>query len=277
MHHKINRLFFIILFVSAILIFNSCGGLFERHTEISNSIGVDTVFDKTKSPYLIRGDVTIPANITLTVEPGVVLEFSGNNKLNIEGTFKAIGTESDPIVFKQLGKYYMTGWYGLVFKSKQANDASIVKYGNISQARFAIYCDGGSPQISYCTITANEIGIHLWNSNAVVSHNKISGNAQHGLYIGSLSPTISNNLITQNNRGIVCDFAPTPNIQQNDVYGNTEYDFYVMRTENDIQASNNWWGGTNEPAIRQKIFDKQKDGSVGNANINPIALKPFIQ
>jgi parallel beta-helix repeat protein len=277
MRNQICIVFFIVILVSSTLIYTGCGGLFERHTEISNIIGIDTILDKNKSPYLIRGDITIPANVTLTVEPGVILEFSGNNKVNIEGTFRAEGTESDPIIFKQLGKYYITGWYGLIFKSKKANDTSVVKYGNISQARFAIYCDGGSPQISYCTITGNEIGVHLWNSNAIVSNNKISNNLQHGLYIGSLSPTINNNLITANNRGIVCDFAPNPNIQQNDVYGNTEYDFYVMRSENDIQIPNNWWGTTNEPAIRQKIFDKQKDGSVGNIYINPISLKPFTQ
>ncbi|MFB3895085.1 MAG: right-handed parallel beta-helix repeat-containing protein [bacterium] len=277
MNYRISRILSVIFIISGLCILNSCGGLLQQHTEISNIIGQDMVLAKQQSPYLIRGDVTIPENVTVTVEPGVVLDFSGNNKITVEGTFKAIGTESDPIIYKQYGKYYISGWYGLVFKSKKANDSSIVKYGNICQARFAIYCDGGSPQISYCTITANEIGIHLWNSNAVVSHNKISGNAQHGLYIGSLSPTISNNVITQNNRGIVCDFAPTPNIQQNDVFGNTEYDFYVMRTENDIQAPNNWWGSTNEPAIRQKIFDKQKDGSVGNVYINPIAVKPFTQ
>jgi parallel beta-helix repeat protein len=256
---------------------NGCGGLFEHPTEITNGIDKDTVWDKQKSPYLLRGDITIQANSTLTIEPGVVLEFSGNNKFIVEGTLRAEGTANNPIIFKQSGKYFISGWYGIVFKSKNPKDNSVLKYGNIYQARFAIYCDGGSPQISYCTITANNIGVHLWNSNAIISNNKISDNIENGLYIGSMNPTITNNLITMNNRGIVCDYAPNPNIQQNDVYGNAEYDFYVSRTENDIQAPNNWWGTTNEPAIRQKIFDKQKDGSVGNVMINPIALKPFTQ
>lgn len=268
----------IILFMVFIsLNISGCGGLLQSYTEINSGIDKDTVWDKKQSPYLLRGDITVQANRTLTIEPGVVVTFSGNNKLIVEGTLRAEGTSANPIIFRQSGKYYITGWYGIVFKNKNVKDVSVLKYGNIYQARFAIYCDGGSPQISYCTITGNNAGVHLWNSNAIISNNTITDNIEHGLYIGSLNPTITNNLITRNVRGIICDYAPNPNIQQNDIFSNSEYDFYVNRSENDIQATNNWWGTTNETAIRQKIFDKQKNGEVGNVYINPISQHPFNQ
>lgn len=266
-----------ILYFCLVIIISGCGELFEKQTEIDNGIGRDTVWDKAHSPYFLRGDIVIPANTTLTIQPGVVVKFSGNNKLRVEGILKAEGTADNPIWFQQAGQYYISGYYGLVFIKKQSLSNSMLKNCIITQARFAVYCDGDSPQISYCIITGNNVGIHLWNSNANISNNKITENTEHGLYIGSMNPTVSHNLITQNGRGIVCDYAPNPYIQQNDIFNNTEYDFYVLRTDNDIQASNNWWGIMDEGVIRQKIFDKQKDGSVGNVIINPIAQRPFTK
>lgn len=260
-----------------VIFISGCGDLFQKQTEIIDGIGKDTVWDKAHSPYLLRNDIVIPANLTLTIEPGVIVMFSGNNKLRIEGTLRAEGTAVDPIWYRQVGKYYVSGYYGLVFASKQLQSNSILKNCIITQAQFAIYCDGDSPQISYCTITGNNVGVHLWNSNASISNNKISDNIEHGLYVGSMSPTVTHNLITQNGRGIVCDYAPTPFIQQNDIYANAEYDFYLSRTENNIMIPNNWWGISDETAIRHKIYDKQTDGSLGNVSITPIAQQAFTQ
>jgi parallel beta-helix repeat protein len=247
-----------------------CGDLLQKQTEIINGIDKDTVWDKAHSPYYLRGDILIPVNTTLTIEPGTIVTFSGNNKLKVEGILKAKGTTPDPIWFRQAGKYFISGYYGIVFAGKQPKSNSILANCIITQARFAVYCDGDSPQITYCTITGNNEGVHLWNSNASVAHNNISNNNEDGVYIGSMNPTFINNLITGNWRGIVCDYAPNPYIQQNDIFGNTEYDFYLSRTEHDIYAQNNWWGIIDEQAIRQKIYDKQKDGALGNVIISPI-------
>ena len=260
-----------------VIFLSGCGDLFEKVTEIGNGIDKDTVWDKAHSPYFLRGDIVIPVKTTLTIEPGVKVTFSGNNKLKVEGTLIAQGTSLDPIWFRQAGRYYVSGYYGLVFTNKQAQAQSKLSNCIITQARFAVYCDGDSPQISYCTITGNNVGVHLWNSNAVISNNRISGNIENGLYIGSMQPSIINNLITDNGRGIVCAYAPNPVIQKNDIFGNQEYEFYISKTESDIIAADNYWGVTDEPTVRQKIYDKAKDGSLGNVSITPIALKPFYQ
>lgn len=51
------------------------------------------------SPYEIQGEITIPDGLTLTIEPGVMVEFQGHYKLNVQGRLFAIGTENDTIVF----------------------------------------------------------------------------------------------------------------------------------------------------------------------------------
>ena len=37
------------------------------------------------SPYEIQGEITIPDSSTLTIEPGVLVEFQGHYKLIVEG------------------------------------------------------------------------------------------------------------------------------------------------------------------------------------------------
>ena len=51
------------------------------------------------SPYEIQGEITIPDGLTLTIEPGVLVEFQGHYKLNVQGRLLAVGTETDTIVF----------------------------------------------------------------------------------------------------------------------------------------------------------------------------------
>ncbi|MDI6782945.1 MAG: right-handed parallel beta-helix repeat-containing protein [bacterium] len=273
----VTKYYLSIILSLLVFLISGCGELLLKQTEIVNGIDQDTVWVQAHSPYLLRGDILIPAKVTLTIEPGVKVTFSGNNKLRVEGTLLAEGSSTEPIWFRQAGKYYISGYYGIVFAGKQPKSNSRLKNCIITHARFAIYCDGDSPQLSYCTITGNNNGVHLWNSNASVSYNNISNNSEHGIYIGSMQPRILNNLITQNGRGIVCDYAPEPFIQQNDIFGNFEYDFYLSKTENEMMLSNNWWGTSDETIIRQKIYDKQKDGALGKVSISPIAQRTFTQ
>ena len=51
------------------------------------------------SPYYIQGDITIPNDSTLTIEPGVLVEFQGHYALNVQGRLLAIGTDANKIDF----------------------------------------------------------------------------------------------------------------------------------------------------------------------------------
>jgi len=49
------------------------------------------------SPYLIFGNITIPVDSTLIIEPGVTVEFQGHYALEVQGRLLAVGTENDTI------------------------------------------------------------------------------------------------------------------------------------------------------------------------------------
>jgi hypothetical protein len=68
---------------------------------VSGVLTTDTTWSVENSPYHAIGEVTVAAGATLTVEPGVVVEFDTGVGLTIEGRLVAEGTESDRIGFRR--------------------------------------------------------------------------------------------------------------------------------------------------------------------------------
>ncbi len=62
---------------------------------------VSGVWPATGSPYMIDGDINVPTDDSLIIEPGCSLIFTGHYSLNVDSMalFKAIGTIDDSIVF----------------------------------------------------------------------------------------------------------------------------------------------------------------------------------
>jgi predicted outer membrane repeat protein len=81
---------------------------------------ISGTWTKKASPYIIRGDVNIPAGKSLTIQPGVEVQFDGHYTLNVQGSLMAVGTENDSIIFtvadtsgiKTRQRY---GWNGIRF------------------------------------------------------------------------------------------------------------------------------------------------------------------
>ena len=67
------------------------------HTEIPAG-DVSGTWTKANSPYYINGEITIPNDSTLTIEPGVEVIFTGHYVFFVKGRLLAIGTEQDTIL-----------------------------------------------------------------------------------------------------------------------------------------------------------------------------------
>src|SRR5947209_6952064 len=61
-------------------------------THVCGRIATDTTWTTTNSPYEMDCNVTLPAGVTLTIQPGVVVYAAASVKLQVKGVLKADGT-----------------------------------------------------------------------------------------------------------------------------------------------------------------------------------------
>jgi PKD repeat protein len=149
------------------------------------------------SPYLVEGDITVPAGQTLVIEPGVQVLFQGFYKLTVNGTLQAVGTESELILFGPT-----SSWHGIDFID--APDGSQLTHVIVeNSSRDGIYIENASPLISYSTIRANGYGgIYMVDSNATLVGNAIIDNTSSGsgggVYMLNSNPELTGNVISNN-------------------------------------------------------------------------------
>ncbi len=71
-----------------------------------------------QSPYVITSDLTIPAGVTLTIDPGVIVYVAAGRKVVVQGTLNAAGTTALPIAFR--ASVCDGEWLGLQFSGASA-------------------------------------------------------------------------------------------------------------------------------------------------------------
>ena len=182
------------------------------------------------SPYQIEGDITIPNDSVLVVEPGVTVEFQGHFELLVNGRLLAIGTEADSIVFTISDT---TGWsdpgntlggwkHIRLFEPLVTNDSTILDYCRIQYGK-AIgpnwpFNHGGAVsvvgfdkvRISHCLIVNNMSGgdqgpvgggIGVTYCDIAIIGNTIAYNHSHaggGIHISQSNSIFKRNTIRGN-------------------------------------------------------------------------------
>ncbi len=192
------------------------------------------------SPYLIEGEITIPDGETLNVAPAVEVIFQGHHKFIVNGYLEATGTAEDSIIFTAADT--SEGWHGIRFN--HAPDSShlifcIVQYG---------YATGSDPEDWGG-------GIHIYNSNPVISHCLIERNSAvvgGGICCWYSNPTIENCIISENTAtgvgavaGGIYGWESNPTINQCVITGNFGGGIYSYESANPIisQCTITWNAG----------------------------------
>jgi len=94
-------------------------------TVIAGGNVINQTWTPAGSPYLLQGDVTVPAGAFLSIQPGVVVQAAAGDaqgsgrdaarvELTVLGTLTAAGTAGSPITFQSAAPGTPGGWYGLV-------------------------------------------------------------------------------------------------------------------------------------------------------------------
>jgi len=217
---------------------------------------VSGVWTTAGSPYLITGEISVPLDQSLTIDPGVEVRFQGWHKLVVRGCLLAVGTVNDTIRFQ--AEVPATGWHSLRFLDTETNaqPRSEVRYCRIQDGYAWGTCpdnSGGGIYIAHsvvtvanCLIRDNEAvyGMSTWggggiycdyaSSVSILDNVICENNTDHdggGIYCQMSSPEIHGNTITGNTAGrgagLACFNFASPDVLNNDISNNHGEGIYL--------------------------------------------------
>jgi len=203
----------------------------------------------TDSPYNVVGELRVPPESTLVIEPGCYFNFQGHYKFIVDesATLLAIGTEIDSIIFTCDTLTNPNRWHGIRFYD--ANWNSQLSYCRIEWGYAngegsdrdggGIYCDASRQTISFNTISRNTAegsggGIYIYSHYGSIVNNTISHNYAEfsggGICCERSSPDIIDNIVNNNyaesNGGGILLSSSSPIVKSNIITNNQ-----------------GWWGG----------------------------------
>ena len=194
------------VFVFAILFLQIALSSIATDVPAGNVSGVWTM---EASPFIVTGNIRVPAGESLVIEPGVQVTFSGGHHLRILGSFSANGALGDSVTFT-----WTSGGFNAGFRLDSLQAASDTarfnhcRISNLQAGRILINnaskvviensriynCTGHGAGLVYI---GNSTHVHIRNN---YFHNNATGNSSNGgaLYILDSSPVIMNNYFRNN-------------------------------------------------------------------------------
>ncbi|KPL06036.1 hypothetical protein AMJ86_10055 [bacterium SM23_57] len=186
------------------------------YTELSQDLATRTL-TVIESPYLVTDTIRVLQGETVTIEPGVEIQFSGLYWLKVEGELQAVGNTSNPIVFTSNKSNPTFGdWRNVIFNNPDVQSQMsycVVEYGALYDTSGVFYNYRG--------------GISIVNSSPIIDHCVIYKVGYNGIYITEGSnPIIRNNVIVENDdNGIFCQPGCNPTIEYNNSWNNHSRDW----------------------------------------------------
>ncbi|MBK8568307.1 MAG: hypothetical protein IPN76_34620 [Saprospiraceae bacterium] len=235
-------------------------------------------------PYVVAEDITIGANSTVNVEPGVILKFVRQNGpftkgLLIDGTLNAQGTVDDPIIFtssRDDGSGGDTNGDGNG-TNPQKNDWGSLTISNVDNSSQFEHCHlryGGYHENGLTKIYG---AIRSGSSNTGIKNCTFHFNSKGFAGFNGGQPSLDSCTFSQNEVGIINDGAVI-NVHNSLFQQNGVYDIENLGTEN-LDATENKWDIENFAAILSSdsntnfdfVFDQKDDPGFGLVDVsNPL-------
>lgn len=193
----------------------------------------DITYSPTNNPYIVTQDLIIDPGVTLTILPGVVLDFTTNSGIISNGTLIAKGTSKSRILFRPKNQLPFPGqWDGITFNSSttvlangQYVSGPIITNAHISKASYGVSLDkSSSVLVDSCTFERCSFGVFIGeassntirsnifknsdfgifiaggyqNANNIIEGNRIAGSSDVGIFVNNFPDASANQFINNN-------------------------------------------------------------------------------
>jgi len=245
----------------------------------------------------IFGDIIIDSTGIFTINPGNTFKIFFS--MLVHGQLIACGTEQSKITYTSpLANPAPGSWGAIRFMS--GSRTGIMEHCIVEYSSWGIDCYNDSTIIRHSTIRNSNRGITFVNTSGIIEHCHIDSNGWFGILVTSprsaeeylyqksiagngektLSRTgtviIKNSIISNNERGIWCYFGGNPQLEFNEIYGNTEWGIYNEDNDYWIYAENNWWGDSTGPRDTSDIDTLYNPNGLGDRVSDHVDYDPWI-
>lgn len=142
----------------------------HAQTNVSGGIFTNTTWTLANSPYIVTDTVVVFPNVTLTIQPGVTVQFNPTKFIQVRGSLKAMGTVSDTIRFTSNAATPAPGDWNGIRIINQADSVNL-NYCSFQYAQTAIVQGSGVDGLKICKnslFAHNKIGIGFTDMNVTV-------------------------------------------------------------------------------------------------------------
>ena len=193
-------------------------------TTVSGTLAGDTVWSASGSPYIVVDDVTVPSNVTLTIEPGVQVRFdtapTGSHSIHVFGRIVSVGRPDLHVLFTSDAPFPdRNDWVSVML---DGSVGSVIEYTDFAWGSISLDIQRCSPRIANNSILESGLrAIQVIGPNAepVIEHNYLATQLfkeQIGIVVQDADPLIRDNILQDNYYGIFVD-GGSPRIENNTV------------------------------------------------------------
>ncbi len=220
-------------------------------TTVCGTITSDTLWKALDGPFIVTCEVVVPAGVTLTLEPGVVVKFNSLLGIQVLGSLVAQGTESRGILFTSNRSRLRRGdWDGIGIGSggTAVLDWTTVEYGGAPAGPWDAnvqVAQGGSLTLRHSIVrSSDEYGLWAANGQAIVEDSLFADHDNVAVYVQTNAPAnltrvVRNTFSTNRSYPISVEYADgaTAEIGENGGSGNK---FASVRVSGTLSGDVTW-------------------------------------
>ncbi len=216
---------------------------------------VNESWTKAGNPYVIQGDITIPAGAFLHIGEGVDIQIATGDlqgslpdaarvAIVVLGELVVSGTEAEPVhIHAQSGTSFDT-WHGLVVES--AATTARFTWMRLEHSRYGLDTNNAGLEVRACELAQNRYqGVELQNGAAVFDRVLVRNTYNTGIIVNGGSTTMTNVIVRDSGDYGVLLAGGTANLHSAAVHKNGSFGVYATGGSGNITntvITNNSWG-----------------------------------